>query len=120
DQPAPSPTSRSRERGGQRRVSPEATGRRSVLARTNADELVEPERLEVLIDDLLERRQRDPRLPLLVLVDEPVEEHGQLLTMAEAETRLLDRLGAAATVEIDRRKPAGQRLDESVRVGVVL
>src|SRR5581483_2955905 len=78
DHLAPSPTRKSRERGGHRRVRPAATGRKSLLARTDTDELVQPEHAEVRVGDLLERRERDPRLPLLVLVDEPVEQRRQL------------------------------------------
>src|SRR5258708_5481026 len=72
-QPAPSPTSKSRERGCQRRVTAAATGRRILLTRTGTHVLVETEQHEIAVDDLGERGKRDARLPALVFVDQAVE-----------------------------------------------
>src|SRR5205085_6998412 len=71
DQPAPSPTSRSRDRGAHRRVRLAATGRSNRLADT---ELIQPQHVQVAVRDLGQRRQVDPRLALLVLLDQPIEE----------------------------------------------
>src|SRR4051812_44211078 len=83
-QPARSPTRKSRDRGGQRRVASGATLRARALATIGADELVEAECVEVGVRHLRQARQRDRALTLLVLAHEPVEQCGDLLALAEA------------------------------------
>src|SRR5579885_3098362 len=97
DQPVPSPTRNSLDLGGQRRVIADAR-RRPPTRRTSGagtDEGVELQHAEVAVRDVGQRRQRDRRLALLVLVDEAVEQLGDLLALAEPEPCLLHRLAAA-------------------------
>src|SRR5207253_922454 len=111
---APSPTSSRRERGAHRRARLAAIGRSSAL------ELIQTQNSQVAVRNLADRRQVDARPARLVLVDEPVEQRGDLLAVAEAEARLLDSLLAAAAVEVDRGKPTGESLDKRVRIRIVL
>src|SRR5262249_5349668 len=87
---------------------------------TGTDAGLQSKRLEVLVRNLGERRQRNRRLARLVFIDEPLEQAGYLLAVAIAEPGVLHRLRTAAAVEVDRRQPARQGLHECIRIRVVL
>src|SRR5439155_6750472 len=79
----------------------------------------EPQHGEIAIGDPRERSDRDLHPPLLVLVDEPVEEAGDLRVVVVAETGLADELGVAAAPGVHGWQAALERLDQRVRARIV-
>src|SRR5439155_16662983 len=74
---------------------------------------------EVAVGDLRERRHGDRGSAILELAGDAVEGVRQLGRRREGTPSLADELRVSSARTVDGGKPAGERLEEGVRAGVV-
>ena len=78
-----------------------------------------PQHLEVTVGDVARVTARDRRPTLARARARAGRARRQLLRLVEAEPGVADELGMAAASQVDRRKAAGERLEQRVRARVV-